>query len=92
MAHPAIDPTFYRTAAEAAAAPGEQLAYVVAFDRRRAAEHRGNRRRGDGSDQGRDALNLRAAAGVLPCCRYNGLRQPPDRERRISTLIIDADI
>src|SRR3981081_1739536 len=28
-----IDPTFYRTAAEAAAAPAEQLAYVVAFDR-----------------------------------------------------------
>ena len=33
MAHPTIDPTFYRTAAEAAAAPVEQLAYVVAFDR-----------------------------------------------------------
>ncbi len=33
MAHRFIDPTFYRTAAEAAAAPGEQLAYVVAFDR-----------------------------------------------------------
>src|SRR6184192_2195579 len=33
MAQPTIDPTFYRTAAEAAAAPGEQLAYVVAFDR-----------------------------------------------------------
>ena len=33
MAHPSIDPTFYRTAAEAAAAPGEQFAYVVAFDR-----------------------------------------------------------
>jgi len=33
MAQPAIDPTFYRTAAEAAAAPGEELAYVVAFDR-----------------------------------------------------------
>src|SRR6059058_1797910 len=33
MAQPAIDPTFYRTAAEAAAAPVEQLAYVVAFDR-----------------------------------------------------------
>jgi len=33
MAHPSIDPTFYRTAADAAAAPGEQLAYVVAFDR-----------------------------------------------------------
>ena len=28
-----IDPTFYRTAAEAGAAPAEQLAYVVAFDR-----------------------------------------------------------
>ncbi len=27
------DPTFYRSAAEAAAAPPEQLAYVVAFDR-----------------------------------------------------------
>ena len=27
------DPTFYRSAAEAAAAPREQLAYVVAFDR-----------------------------------------------------------
>ena len=33
MAQPAIDPTFYRTAAEAAAAPAEELAYVVAFDR-----------------------------------------------------------
>ena len=33
MAQPTIDPTFYRTAAEAAAAPDEQLAYVVAFDR-----------------------------------------------------------
>ena len=32
MAEPTIDPTFYRTAAEAAA-PAEQLAYVVAFDR-----------------------------------------------------------
>jgi hypothetical protein len=52
MAHPAIDPTFYRTAAEAAAAPGEQLAYVVAFDRRRAAEHRGNRRRRGGRPSG----------------------------------------
>jgi selenium-binding protein 1 len=28
-----MDPTFYRTAAEAAAAPVEQLAYVLAFDR-----------------------------------------------------------
>ena len=28
-----IDPTFYRSAAEAAAAPAEELAYVVAFDR-----------------------------------------------------------
>src|SRR3954453_5890976 len=33
MAQPTIDPTFYRTAAEAAAATGEQLAYVAAFDR-----------------------------------------------------------
>src|SRR5215213_1506892 len=33
MAQPMIDPTFYRNAAEAAAAPGEELAYVVAFDR-----------------------------------------------------------
>jgi selenium-binding protein 1 len=33
MAHPSTDPTFYRTAAQAAAAPGEQLAYVAAFDR-----------------------------------------------------------
>ncbi len=33
MAQPVIDPTFYRSAAEAAAAPGEQLAFVVAFDR-----------------------------------------------------------
>ena len=33
MAQPTIDPTFYRTAADAAAAPSEQLAYVVAFDR-----------------------------------------------------------
>ncbi|MGH4019934.1 MAG: selenium-binding protein SBP56-related protein [Pseudonocardiaceae bacterium] len=29
----ATDPTFYRSAAEAAAAPPEELAYVVAFDR-----------------------------------------------------------
>ena len=29
---PAMDPTFYRTAAEAVAAPKEKLAYVVAFD------------------------------------------------------------
>lgn len=28
-----MDPTFYRTAADAAAAPREELAYVVAFDR-----------------------------------------------------------
>ncbi len=28
-----LDPTFYRTAAEAASAPAESLAYVVAFDR-----------------------------------------------------------
>ena len=28
-----MDPTFYRSAADAAAAPGEELAYVVAFDR-----------------------------------------------------------
>lgn len=28
-----IDPTFYRSATDAAAAPAEQLAYVVAFDR-----------------------------------------------------------
>lgn len=27
------DPTFYRSAAEAATAPRERLAYVVAFDR-----------------------------------------------------------
>ena len=33
MADPVTDPTFYRTAAEAAGAPVEQLAYVVAFDR-----------------------------------------------------------
>ena len=33
MAEPTTDPTFYRSAAEAAAAPGEELAYVVAFDR-----------------------------------------------------------
>jgi selenium-binding protein 1 len=33
VAHPSIDSTFYRTAADAAAAPCEQLAYVVAFDR-----------------------------------------------------------
>jgi methanethiol oxidase len=30
---PKADPTFYRSAAEAVAAPTEQLAYVVAFDR-----------------------------------------------------------
>src|SRR3954465_2841174 len=28
-----LDPTFYRTAGEAASAPAEKLAYVVAFDR-----------------------------------------------------------
>lgn len=28
-----MDPTFYRSAAEAIAAPTEKLAYVVAFDR-----------------------------------------------------------
>ena len=28
-----MDPTFYRTPSEAIAAPTEQLAYVVAFDR-----------------------------------------------------------
>ncbi|MFF0815453.1 selenium-binding protein SBP56-related protein [Rhodococcus sp. NPDC003318] len=33
MNQPAIDPTFYRTAADAAAAPPEKLAYVAAFDR-----------------------------------------------------------
>lgn len=33
MPQPLTDPTFYRTAAEAAAAPGEELAYVAAFDR-----------------------------------------------------------
>lgn len=35
MAGPALDPTFYRTAADAAVAPTEELAYVVAFDRER---------------------------------------------------------
>jgi len=30
---PSMDPTFYRSAAEAVAAPTEKLAYVVAFDR-----------------------------------------------------------
>ncbi len=40
-----MDPTFYRSAAAAAAAPPERLAYVVAFDRagersRRAERHR----------------------------------------------------
>ncbi len=33
MSRPTMDPTFYRTAADAAAAPREELAYVVAFDR-----------------------------------------------------------
>lgn len=33
MNQPAIGPTFYRTAADAAAAPPERLAYVAAFDR-----------------------------------------------------------
>jgi selenium-binding protein 1 len=33
-AQPEMDPTFYRSAAQAAAAPPERLAYVVAFDRR----------------------------------------------------------
>ena len=32
-ASPPLDPTFYRSAAEAAAAPTEKLAYLVAFDR-----------------------------------------------------------
>ena len=32
-APPRMDPTFYRSAADAIAAPTEQLAYVVAFDR-----------------------------------------------------------
>jgi methanethiol oxidase len=32
MTHPALDPTFYRTAEDAAAAEPEHLAYVVAFD------------------------------------------------------------
>ncbi|WP_263251692.1 selenium-binding family protein [Saccharopolyspora rosea] len=33
MNHATTDPTFYRTPADAAAAPAERLAYVVAFDR-----------------------------------------------------------
>ena len=33
MSQPTTDPTFYRTAADAAAAPPESLAYVAAFDR-----------------------------------------------------------
>jgi methanethiol oxidase len=33
MSTPTVDPTFYRTAHDAAAAPRETLAYVVAFDR-----------------------------------------------------------
>ena len=33
MSTPTMDPTFYRSAADAAAAPAEELAYVVAFDR-----------------------------------------------------------
>ncbi|WP_026003634.1 selenium-binding protein SBP56-related protein, partial [Rhodococcus sp. R1101] len=33
MSRPTTDPTFYRTAADAAAAPPERLAYVAAFDR-----------------------------------------------------------
>jgi methanethiol oxidase len=33
MSSTPIDPTFYRTAADAAAAPAEELAYVAAFDR-----------------------------------------------------------
>src|SRR5437879_11324263 len=33
MIHATTDPTFYRSAAEAVAAPEERLAYVVAFDR-----------------------------------------------------------
>src|SRR6476646_3794964 len=32
-AHASSDPTFYRSPAEAGAAPAEKLAYVVAFDR-----------------------------------------------------------
>ena len=45
------DPTFYRSAAEAVAAPTEKLAYVVAFDRAGPAARRadgGRRRRGVG--------------------------------------------
>ena len=38
-----IDPTFYRSPAEAIAAPPEQLAYVVAFDRAGAAARRAHR-------------------------------------------------
>ncbi|TWF96092.1 selenium-binding protein SBP56-related protein [Saccharopolyspora dendranthemae] len=33
MSTPAVDPTFYRSPAEAIAAPPEELAYVVTFDR-----------------------------------------------------------
>ncbi len=33
QAQPTVDPTFYRSPAEAVAAPPERLAYVVAFDR-----------------------------------------------------------
>ena len=40
MSAPTMDPTFYRSAADAAAAPAEELAYVVAFDRQRAASRR----------------------------------------------------
>lgn len=32
MSQPVVDPTFYRTAADAGAAPAEKLAYVAAFD------------------------------------------------------------
>src|SRR6059058_5425058 len=33
MNEPRVDPTFYRSAAEAVAAPTEKLAYLAAFDR-----------------------------------------------------------
>ena len=54
------DPTFYRSAAEAVAAPTEKLAYVVAFDRAGRAARRADRRR---RRRGLGRLRRRSSAG-----------------------------
>ena len=77
MAHPAIDPTFYRTAAEAAAAPGEQLAYGGFRPPTRCRTPRE-------SSAPRwppkwTARNQPAQGSLSAHCRYNGPRRPQDR-------------